>query len=146
MFSSLRLCYAIMAPGQTWVGLVSPSRLLQSARGLRNARFRLRVWTFGGSVWYHLGAFRGLPNLHKSGGGSPPDLSGNLYPCTDEAFFRFLTLRNFAFFVFSGSQFLIPKFLIRLLGCIYFNLQYRRYDWTSAVGTIDDWSAISTAV
>ena len=52
-----------------------------------------------------------------SRGASPPDLSGNLYPCTYDAFFRFLTLRNLTFFVFSVSQLLIPKFLIRLLGC-----------------------------
>ena len=52
-----------------------------------------------------------------SRGGSPPDLFGNLYPCTYALLFSIVDIKKLQDFAVSGAQFLIPKFLIRLLDC-----------------------------
>ena len=66
---------------------------VQAALGLRNRRFRMRVWTFDGQFGTILDHVGGSPEA-QSRGASPPDLSRNLYPALTNDFFRFLTLRN----------------------------------------------------
>ena len=71
-----------------------------------------------GTVLEHFG---GSPTS-ISRGASPPDLSGNLYPCTYARFIRFLTLRNFNIVQFQGLNFLFRSFLF-----VYWTIGARYY-------------------
>ena len=78
----------------------------------RESRFR---WLCSKPFGSMSGAPRPLGRGQKSGGFAPRP-SRELVVCTYERFFRFLTLSNLTICSVSGSRFLIPKFLIRLLG------------------------------
>ena len=68
------------------------------------------------SVWDHLGACRGLPDPHKSGGFAPRP-SWEPIPLHLQRHFSIFDLKKFDEMSVSGAQFLIPKFLICLLDC-----------------------------
>ena len=54
----------------------APADESRPAGGIRNARFRPRVWTFGRSVWDNFGACLGFRTHSKSGGFAPQTFPG----------------------------------------------------------------------